>query len=56
MPNQRDISLKGLMMKRTVLNLIVDILAFAALVMLASTGLLMHFRLPAGSGQRIEVW
>jgi hypothetical protein len=37
-------------MKRPVLNLIFDCLAFAGLVYLVSTGLIMRFVLPAGSG------
>ena len=37
-------------MKRTHVNLVVDILAFAAFLFLASTGVLLRFQLPPGSG------
>lgn len=37
-------------MKRTHLNLAVDILAFAAFLLLTSTGILLRFQLPPGSG------
>jgi hypothetical protein len=37
-------------MKRPVLNLIFDCLAFAGLIYLVSTGLIMRFVLPPGSG------
>jgi hypothetical protein len=37
-------------MKRTDLNLFIDALALAAVVLLVSTGLLIEFRLPPGSG------
>jgi hypothetical protein len=35
---------------RTITNLIVDAVAFVAFLFLATTGVLMHFALPAGSG------
>ncbi len=39
-------------MKRTHLNLLVDALAFAAFLFLTSTGVLLRFQLPPGSGGR----
>ncbi len=37
-------------MKRTALNALIDTLAFVALVFIASTGFLMRYQLPPGSG------
>lgn len=37
-------------MKRTHVNLVVDVLAFAAFLILASTGVLLRLQLPPGSG------
>ncbi|MCX6998235.1 MAG: DUF4405 domain-containing protein [Kiritimatiellaeota bacterium] len=37
------------------MNFVIDALAFAGLVLLAATGLLMHFVLPPGSG-RATLW
>lgn len=38
------------------LNIIIDAFAYAEFVFMASTGLLMHFTLPAGSGHHTTVW
>lgn len=42
-------------MKRTSLNFAVDLIAFLAFVVLASTGVLLHYVLPAGSGHFLSV-
>jgi hypothetical protein len=42
-------------MKRTNLNLVIDCVAFAALLMLLSTGLVLEFQLPPGSGDRVPI-
>ena len=38
------------------LNIIIDSFAYAEFVFMASTGLLMHYTLPAGSGHHTTVW
>jgi hypothetical protein len=40
-------------MKRTTLNFIIDAIAFAGVVFLATTGFLMKYALPPGSGQLV---
>ncbi len=37
-------------------NIIIDAFAYAEFVFMASTGLLMHYTLPAGSGHHTTVW
>ncbi len=43
-------------MKRTTVNFVVDALGFVAFVLLASTGVLTRYVLPAGSGQFLTLW
>ncbi len=43
-------------MKRTSLNFIIDAIAFTGFVFLTTTGVLMHFVLPPGSGHYSTVW
>lgn len=43
-------------MKRSNLNLIIDIIAFTGFVVLATTGVLMHYLLPPGSGRYSTIW
>lgn len=43
-------------MSRSTLNFIVDAVAFAALLFLASTGILIHLVLPPGSGHFSVLW
>ena len=43
-------------MKRTSLNLSVDAAGFIGFVVLASTGVLVRYVLPPGSGKRSQVW
>lgn len=43
-------------MKKAHLNFVIDAVAFVALVLLASTGLLMHYVLPPGSGHFSALW
>ena len=43
-------------MKRKNLNLIVDIGAFAGFVLLTTTGILMRYLLPPGSGHHSAIW
>lgn len=43
-------------MKRGTVNFSIDAVAFALLVLLATTGLLVHFTLPAGSGHFQTLW
>ena len=43
-------------MKRTNLNLVVDVAAFGGFVFLATTGVLMRYILPAGSGRYSTIW
>lgn len=43
-------------MKRPSLNLLVDGAAFAGFVLLTSTGVLVRYVLPPGSGRRTTIW
>lgn len=43
-------------MKRTHLNFIIDIIAFVGFVMLTTTGVLMRYILPPGSGRYSTIW
>lgn len=43
-------------MRRPTLNLVVDSVAFAGFVFLTTTGVLMRYVLPPGSGHRTLVW
>jgi len=43
-------------MKRVSLNFIVDVVAFAGFVMLTTTGVLMRYVLPPGSGHYSTIW
>ena len=43
-------------MKRTNLNFIIDVIAFAGFVMLTTTGVLMRYILPPGSGRYSTIW
>ncbi|MFC2125813.1 DUF4405 domain-containing protein [Bacteroidota bacterium] len=42
--------------KKSSLNLLVDILSYVSFVLLATTGFLMYFVLPSGTGFRYQVW
>ena len=43
-------------MKRSKIMLLVDVLSFAGFVLLASTGILLHYLLPPGSGRWSSIW
>ena len=43
-------------MKRTSLHFIVDILALLAFALMSSTGILLHYLLPPGSGRFSTLW
>lgn len=43
-------------MKTATLNLVVDILAFVAFMLLTATGVLLHLILPPGSGHFTVLW
>ena len=43
-------------MKRSSFNFIVDASAFAGFVFLTTTGILIHYILPAGTGRFAEIW
>jgi hypothetical protein len=43
-------------MKRVNLNFIVDVVAFAGFVLLTTTGVLMRYILPPGSGHYSTIW
>lgn len=43
-------------MKRPTLNLVVDSVAFAGFVLLTSTGVLLRYVLPPGSGRYTTLW
>lgn len=43
-------------MSRSTLILLIDILAFIGFVFLTTTGILLHYLLPSGSGRWSEVW
>lgn len=42
--------------KKAKINFIIDLLAFTALLFLTSSGMLMHFVLPPGTGVQKSVW
>jgi FtsH-binding integral membrane protein len=42
--------------KKNTLNYIVNAASFVVLLFLSSTGLLLHFVLPPGSGRKLAVW
>ena len=44
------------MMRKPTRNLIVDGLAFAGFLLLITTGVLMRYVLPPGSGRRVAIW
>lgn len=46
----------NLIMKRSAIILIVDVVSFAGFVFLTSTGLLLHYLLPPGSGRWSDIW
>ena len=43
-------------MKRSTLNFIIDVIAFAGFVILTTTGILMRYILPPGSGRYSTIW
>lgn len=43
-------------MKRTNLNFIIDVVAFVGFVLLTTTGVLMRYILPPGSGRYSTIW
>ena len=43
-------------MKRSQLHFIIDILAFLAFAFMSSTGVLLHYLLPPGSGRFASLW
>ncbi len=43
-------------MKRPKLNFFIDIIAFIAFVLLTTTGILMRYILPPGSGKHTLIW
>lgn len=43
-------------MKKSSQNYIIDLLGFMCFVFLASTGIIMHYILPAGSGHDLGIW
>lgn len=43
-------------MKRTHLNFVIDVVAFAGFVFLTTTGVLLHYLLPPGSGHFSTLW
>ncbi len=43
-------------MKRSTLNFMIDMVLLVLLIGLAATGLLLHFRLPPGSGSFRVIW
>lgn len=43
-------------MKRSQLHFIIDILAFLAFALMSSTGVLLHYLLPPGSGRFASLW
>lgn len=43
-------------MKRNSLNFVIDAVAFAAFAFLSTTGVLLHYLLPAGSGRWQSIW
>ena len=43
-------------MKRTIVNFLIDTVAFITFVYLIATGIIMHYLLPAGSGHFVTLW
>ena len=43
-------------MKRTKLNFIIDVIAFVGFVVMTTTGILMRYTLPPGSGHYTTIW
>lgn len=43
-------------MKRTNLNFTIDVLTFIGFIFLTTTGILMYYVLPAGSGHYVTIW
>jgi len=43
-------------MKRSDINLVVDILAFIGLILLSASEFLVRYMLPAGSGEYVALW
>ncbi|MGR9117265.1 MAG: DUF4405 domain-containing protein [Gammaproteobacteria bacterium] len=43
-------------MKRTQLNFVIDVIAFVGFVFLTTTGILLHYLLPPGSGHFAMLW
>lgn len=43
-------------MKRTNLNFTIDAISFIAFIFLTTTGILMYYILPAGSGKYLTIW
>jgi len=43
-------------MKKSQQNFIIDALSLAAFLLLVSTGLLMRYALPPGSGHDVTIW
>ena len=43
-------------MKRSTLIMLVDAISFVGFAMLTSTGILLHFLLPPGSGMQSSIW
>ena len=43
-------------MSRRHIIMLVDLIAFASFVLLTTTGILLHYQLPAGSGRFMDIW
>ena len=43
-------------MSRRHVIMLVDLIAFTSFVLLTTTGILLHFQLPAGSGRFMDIW
>jgi len=43
-------------MSRRHIIMLVDLIAFASFVLLTTTGILLHYQLPAGSGRYMDIW
>ena len=54
--NARSDDVRGMMMRKTNLNFVVDTVAFAAFVLLTATGVLVRYVLPPGSGRFSTLW
>ena len=50
------ISAGGIHMKRSNLNFVIDVVAFVSFISLTTTGVLMRYILPPGSGHYSTVW